>query len=422
MSKVAMITPWPDQRTGIADYSYDLVVGLAGGGLDVDVYTDCPLARRTALPMEISNVSIRDIQQYPGNSEYQHVIYQMGNNSSFHLEMLALLHDNPGIVQLHDPSLHHLMAFLLYRPDACSEYYRVLNYWYGYKKYREVKKWMELGQGGFWDSERASEIPFFEPVLRNATACIVHSEYARNQVANRMPELPTAVLPQVYRNMQPISIPEQTISRPRTRQIGVFGIVQKHKHVNLILEALRDTVEQSVEQVSEQPRYHFHVYGELDSNCLTLPALAKEFGLSRYVTFHGHQPESKFIKALKSVDVCISLRYPTLGETSAIVSRTIQLGIPTVVSDVGWYAELPDCVVKLPTGPNLISSLRHQIKSILEDQNDFDRWRAECLHTSQEFYSFESVIDKYTQTINSFADPSETIYPFDRICKKSALV
>jgi len=236
-----------------------------------------------------------------------------------------------------------------------------------------------------------------------------------------MPELQLAVLPQVYRNMQPISIPEQTIPRPRIRQIGVFGIVQKHKHVNLILEAMRDTVEQSEKQVSDQPRFHFHIYGELDSGCLTLPDLAKEFGLTRYVTFHGHQPESEFIRALRSVDVCISLRYPTLGETSAIVSRTIQLGIPTIVSNVGWYAELPDCVVKLPTGSSLISSLRHQIRSILDNQSHFDRWRADCLQTSQESYSFESVVDQYTQTIHSFSDPSEIIYPFDRTCKKSAL-
>ncbi|MFO1063423.1 MAG: hypothetical protein U0892_06115 [Pirellulales bacterium] len=39
MTKLAIITPWPDERTGIADYAYDLVLGLADAGADVDVYT-----------------------------------------------------------------------------------------------------------------------------------------------------------------------------------------------------------------------------------------------------------------------------------------------------------------------------------------------------------------------------------------------
>jgi len=420
MTKLAMITPWPNQRTGIADYAYDLVVGLAAGGLEVDVYTDCPRARRTPLPANVSNVALQDMQNYPGNSEYQSVIYQMGNNSSFHLEMLSLLYDNPGIVQLHDPSLHHLIAFLLYRSNS-SEYYRVLNYWYGYKKYKEVKNWISQGRGGFWDSERASEVPFFEPVLTNATACIVHSEYARNQVIQRMPELDVAVLPQVYRSMQPTPILEKANQEPKTLQIGVFGIVQKHKHVDLILEALRDTLKQSDKSYSDKSRFHLQIYGELDACSGNLPKLAKEYGLSSYVTFHGHQPESEFIRALKSVDVCISLRYPTLGETSAIVSRTMQLGIPTIVNRVGWYAELPDCVVKLQPGPNLLSDLKQQIMSVLESPSHFDSWRADCLRTSAGAFSFESVIEQYKKTIQTFSNPSEFIFPFGRTCKKSAL-
>jgi glycosyltransferase involved in cell wall biosynthesis len=47
-------------------------------------------------------------------------------------------------------------------------------------------------------------------------------------------------------------------------------------------------------------------------------------------------------------DVCVNLRYPTMGETSGVVVRALGLGRPLVVSDVGWFAELPDdAVVKV---------------------------------------------------------------------------
>jgi glycosyltransferase involved in cell wall biosynthesis len=48
-------------------------------------------------------------------------------------------------------------------------------------------------------------------------------------------------------------------------------------------------------------------------------------------------------------DVLVNLRYPTMGETSGSVMRALSLGKALVVSDVGWFAELPDDVaLKVP--------------------------------------------------------------------------
>jgi glycosyltransferase involved in cell wall biosynthesis len=52
---------------------------------------------------------------------------------------------------------------------------------------------------------------------------------------------------------------------------------------------------------------------------------------------------------MAACDVLVNLRYPTMGETSGSVLRGLSLGKPLVVSDVGWFAELPDDVVlKVP--------------------------------------------------------------------------
>src|SRR4029079_18084513 len=48
-------------------------------------------------------------------------------------------------------------------------------------------------------------------------------------------------------------------------------------------------------------------------------------------------------------DVHMSLRSPTMGETSGAAIRALVLGRPLVVSDVGWFSELPDGVAaKVP--------------------------------------------------------------------------
>ena len=52
---------------------------------------------------------------------------------------------------------------------------------------------------------------------------------------------------------------------------------------------------------------------------------------------------------MAACDVLVNLRYPTMGETSGSVIRALSLGKPLVVSDVGWFRELPDDVVlKVP--------------------------------------------------------------------------
>ena len=57
-------------------------------------------------------------------------------------------------------------------------------------------------------------------------------------------------------------------------------------------------------------------------------------------------------------DVCVSLRAPTMGETSGTAMRALSLGKPLVVSDLGWFAELPDGVVrKVPVGEGEVDAL-----------------------------------------------------------------
>src|SRR3984893_17167845 len=57
-------------------------------------------------------------------------------------------------------------------------------------------------------------------------------------------------------------------------------------------------------------------------------------------------------------DACISVRSPTMGETSGSAIRALSLGRPLVVSDLGWFSELPDDVaLKVPVDEDEIPSL-----------------------------------------------------------------
>jgi hypothetical protein len=66
--------------------------------------------------------------------------------------------------------------------------------------------------------------------------------------------------------------------------------------------------------------------------------------------------------------VLVNLRSPTMGETSAMVVRALSLGKPLVVSDVGWFSELPDEVaVKVPVDEGETAGLVHALERLAGD-------------------------------------------------------
>lgn len=382
--KIAMITPWPEERTGIADYAYDLAIGLSHSGIEVDVFTTCQQPVSGA-----RNITIRNIDRFPGGQAYDEIVYQMGNCSTFHGDQLPVLAEHPGVVHLHDPSLHHLIAFFLYRDDVRS-YYQVLRSWYGPQVSAWIQQYNTEHDHSFWDSAYVSEVPFFDPVLEFATGCIVHSEFAQKAIRRRFPELVAYKLPQVYRNMHPS---RRASSEHAVLHVGVFGLVQPHKHVDIVLEAVKACN-------TDSARVHLHVGGVLEGSCKSLPDLAISLGIEADVTFYGRMSEEAFLAKMREIDVCVSLRFPTMGETSAVVSRAMQLGLPTIVNDVGWYAELPDCVVKLPLEKSEMRiRLIKELTSLSENRERLEQWTRQCHQYATTACSFEKGVQEYLHVL-----------------------
>src|SRR5207248_3910141 len=79
--------------------------------------------------------------------------------------------------------------------------------------------------------------------------------------------------------------------------------------------------------------------------------------------------EAQLWSYLSACEVCVNLRYPTMGETSGIVVRALSLGRALVVSDVGWFAELPDeAVVKVPVGEDEVGAVATALELLVRDR------------------------------------------------------
>jgi glycosyltransferase involved in cell wall biosynthesis len=92
--------------------------------------------------------------------------------------------------------------------------------------------------------------------------------------------------------------------------------------------------------------------------------------LGRDVLHLDYVSEERLWALIARADVCVNLRAPTMGETSGMVVRILSAGTPLVVSDLGWFAELPDTIAaKVPVDDWEVDHLARVLELIAGDDD-----------------------------------------------------
>jgi SAM-dependent methyltransferase len=77
--------------------------------------------------------------------------------------------------------------------------------------------------------------------------------------------------------------------------------------------------------------------------------LIRGLGLEENVRMMGYVPIEEFTGYISACDIILNLRFPTVGESSGTLLRSLGLGRAVVVSNVGSFAEYPDAIcLKVP--------------------------------------------------------------------------
>lgn len=381
--KLALITPWPPQHTGIADYAYDLAWGLVQMGYEISVIS------------EVEEPRLLDgVRFYPPewltdktSGQFDQLVYQLGNNVCFHVFQVPLLFRYPGVVHLHDMVLHHLMVWLLCEHGSPKLYRRVLAKWYG--PVIAESGWQALSDGrGIWCGPEVTHVPFFEELVQHASALITHSEFAARKVRAAFPALSVMVLPQLYREVIPSGN-----TNDGSFHIGVFGGVDTNKRLDLIIDATLSALQAGCS-------IQLHIAGSVHENCRPLLERVHQSPLKGVTHIHGRVGHEELLKLISEMDICMALRYPTMGETSAIVMRALQAGTPVIVNDVGWYSELPEFLPKLlPTGPDELKELTELLTAFSSKGPEYQALRAETLRYAETVCQFDRVTKDYANFV-----------------------
>src|SRR5262249_54826277 len=116
--------------------------------------------------------------------------------------------------------------------------------------------------------------------------------------------------------------------------IGIFGFLKPYKRVAESLRAFRRLIRVA-------PDARMILVGEVHPE-LPLDSLILSLGLSANVRHIGFAPIQDFNGYLGACDIVLNLRYPTVGESSGTLLRSLGMGKAVVVSDVGSFREYPD--------------------------------------------------------------------------------
>jgi glycosyltransferase involved in cell wall biosynthesis len=357
---IAYFSPLSPQPTGVADYSEELLPYLARRAkLDLFVGDYQPSNTDVVGRFEVFN--FRDFPSLQRQRRYNVNLYHMGN-SLFHEYIYQTLLLYPGVVVLHDYVLYHFLRAITLERGRSAAYAREMGYCYGQQGLDVARQVIRYGQ--YFPSY---DYPLVDRVIDASLGIIVHSEYTRRRVTQSHPATPVAKVNhhlslKALENNPPDPGQLRASLGLRDDQFVVasFGRVEPHKRIDVALRAFARFRQ-------EFPQAAYLLVGE------TFPfydveSPARELGLEGAVAFAGRASLDDFQRYLTIADVCISLRYPTAGETSGSLIRMLGAGRPVLVSNVGAFAELPDdCCVKIDVGPREEELLATHLLALARD-------------------------------------------------------
>jgi glycosyltransferase involved in cell wall biosynthesis len=361
--KVAYHSPKPESRSGIADYSALLL----------------PALRERIEVVE------------PGAAA-DVALYHVGNDPDAHGWIVDALRKRPGVVVLHEYVLHHLIAGITIGRGDGKGYLAAME-----RERGVVGRLLGLGVLDnllplLWET-RPQDYPLCGTILDLATGLIVHSETVEQAARAHGYDGP------LWR------IPHPAWPRPDVRPaavsgaplVGCFGYLNMNKRIPQLLEAFA--------------RLHARHSG---ARLLLVGASAERFDLDRRLERLGlagsdaivreeYVPEERLWSLMAACDVCVNLRFPTMGETSGSVLRTLSLGKPVVVSDVGWFSELPgDVALKVPVDEHETRTLEAALELLAEPAARAAMSRAALAYVARE-HDLDRVAELYAAAIEEAA-------------------
>lgn len=388
--RIALISPWPPEQSGVADYSFRLARAL-GEHADVDVVVGERL-ERYAPPQErgVRLVEASAFRVAERLRRHDRVLFCMGN-SAFHRHVYELLRERPGAVVAHDvrfTGFYRWFSELEQPGDPAGRARERIEALYGSRLPASA---IEHGMPS-WDDQAKLGIYMTRELQQYAEDLFVHSRHARDVLELDRGPLDRAVPVSVL----PFAMPD--LSGREHRPVGAdpsiasFGVVSEVKGLATLIAAVALLA-------AERPNLRLTIGGPGEpAELQRWRDFAGEVAAGVEVVVTGHLPAGDYARLMREVDVAVQLRTLSNGEASAAVADCLAAGLPTVVNDLAWTSELPaDAVAHVPpdcTPGDLATCLERLLAS-----EPLRRELSAGAHRFAAAFGFPAVAEEYMQAL-----------------------
>jgi glycosyltransferase involved in cell wall biosynthesis len=361
--RVAYYSPLPPSRSGVADYSALLLPELAER---IDVVVARPGRFRRTPQADVA-------------------LYHIGNDPEAHGWIARALAERPGVVVLHEFVLHHLVAGLTLARGDARGYLDAMERGHGLAGRLLAYGVVDNRIPPLWET-RPEAFPLAGDVLADATGLIVHSAFVEQRSRAAGFDGPAWRIP--HPAWPPPAVEPAPVEG--SPLIGCFGHLNESKRIPQLLAAF-------ARLRAARPGARLLLVGALASR---LTGLAIPDGVIR----EEYVAEERLWSLMAACDAIVSLRSPTMGETSGSAIRALSLGKPLVVSDVGWFAELPDdAAIRVPVDEHEIDALAAALERLAADAEMREAMGAAARALVERDHALPRVADLYASALEQAA-------------------
>jgi len=340
--RIALWTPLPPLKTGIAQYVADLLPGI-DKKFDLEIFVDHGYRVSEEITQKYKVFNYLSYDARVAQAPFDLNIYQMGNNT-FHVYLYKQALRVPGLVVQHDLSLSYILYHYLV---GISNNYRAF---VAELQYSEgpvgSPTFISLYNSGNEEELMSffSEHYMLRRLSERSYGFLTHLEYCANTIKEKYGAQNTYSMylgsPDPFEAYPHIN---QEIARRAldiqkdTFVIGVFGFLQPTKQIEVVIRAVEKALKHHknillvfVGELNPSGGYDRHIR-----------QLVSKLALGERIRFTGYISNEMMQHYYVAVDVVVNLRFPSFGEMSATLSRGIATGKPAIVTDLPEWRFLP---------------------------------------------------------------------------------
>lgn len=345
--QVAFFSPLTPLKSGIANYSQDLIPSL-DKYLDLELFHDDDYIPDININNKLYTHS--QFEERLNVSNYEAIVYQIGN-SSYHCHAYSQLMRYSGISVLHDYYLGGLINYLsTCCPTLNITLLKELEHCYGQERAKDILENLQKGLLNIHEKLIENDIYLNRRIFTRSLGVILHSQWAYDRAINdfsndcqyitRIPLVVPQYKPKENNSTNTrleFGIPENSFV------VSSFGFVNVTKRPLQILHAFK-------KYLSNNPLAYLIFVGGTDYLGSTdIEQEIKKLDLYNKVKITNYISIEDFYRYIEISDICINLRFPSNGESSASLLRILSVGKPTIVTNISSFADFPnDVVFKIP--------------------------------------------------------------------------